>query len=149
MAESERNRLTNVDAAHARRNNAADDFEELFLALHLKLALKFRIAVEMIFNGTLVAAGDKDHFRHAGGGSFFKRILNEGLVDDREHFLRHRLGGRKEAGAETINGEDYFTDGLHMNSNLEYRGTGAGHPPGRCRFRMPAHERCAQELSAH
>ena len=47
------------------------------------------------------------------GDRFFDAVLDDRLVDQRQHFLGLRLGGGQEAGAETGGGEDGFADGRH------------------------------------
>src|SRR5262249_17497419 len=49
-------------------------------------------------------------------------ILDERLVDDGQHFLRHRLGGGQDTGAETGDGEDGFAD-FHGSCRNALRGT--------------------------
>jgi hypothetical protein len=39
--------------------------------------------------------------RDAGRLGFLDRVMNERLVNDREHFLGYRLGRRQEPGAQT------------------------------------------------
>src|SRR3954464_1666328 len=68
--------------------------------------------VEMIFDDTFVAAGDKDEVLDAGFPGLVIDVLDQRLVDDRQHFLRHRLGGGQDAGAEAGNGKYGFAD-LH------------------------------------
>ena len=78
-----------------------DNIQRLVLAFRGQRRLKFEGMVEMILNGGLVAAGDEDEFLDASLGSLLHRILDKRFVDDRQHFLRHGLGGRKEAGAKS------------------------------------------------
>ena len=66
--------------------------------------------VEVILDRVLAAAGDEDDVVDARRDRFFDAVLNDRLVDERQHFLGLRLGGRKEAGAETGGGEDGFAD---------------------------------------
>ncbi|MGY3461976.1 hypothetical protein ACVWW5_007426 [Bradyrhizobium sp. LM3.4] len=66
--------------------------------------------VEMIFDDTFVAAGDEDEVLDAGFPGLVIDILDQRLVDDRQHFLRHRLGGGQDAGAEAGNGKYGFAD---------------------------------------
>ena len=69
--------------------------------------------VKVVFDRPLVPAGNKDHFAHAGRIGFFDGILDQWLVDHRQHFLRLSLGGWQEAGAEAGNGKDRLAD-LHL-----------------------------------
>ena len=48
----------------------------------------------------LVAAGDEDEMLDAGFARLVDRVLDQRPVDDRQHLLGHRLGGRQEPGAE-------------------------------------------------
>ena len=124
MAETQGLRLTDVDALHAGRNDALDDLQKFVLALFGQFALELGIGVEVVFDRALVAARHEDHFGHPRGGRLLHGVLDERLVDDREHFLRHGLGGRQESRAETVDGKDDFADGLHGNPQLSRRTTG-------------------------
>ena len=66
--------------------------------------------VEMIFDGVLAAAGDEDDVVDAGRDRFFDAVLDDRLVDERQHFLGLRFGGGEESGAEAGGGEDGFAD---------------------------------------
>src|SRR3546814_6890355 len=65
----------------------------------------------MVLDRGLAAAGDEDQLLDPGVARLVDRILDERLVDDRQHFLRHRLGGRQEPGPEATDGEDRLTHG--------------------------------------
>ena len=67
----------------------------------------------------LVAAGDEDEMLDAGRARLVDHMLDHGPVDDRQHLLRHRLGGGQKAGAETGDGEDGFADALHRELREE------------------------------
>ena len=86
--------------------------EQFRLALRLQDGLEFRVAVEMILDGALGAAGDEHQRIRAGGQRFVDRVLNERFVDDGEHFLGARLGDRKESRAAAGNGEYCCFDGF-------------------------------------
>src|ERR1700752_1451776 len=49
----------------------------------------------------LVAVGDEHQRVATGLHGFVNGVLNQWLVDDRQHFLRHGLGGREKAGAKS------------------------------------------------
>ena len=66
----------------------------------------------MVLDDALVAAGDEDEMLDAGLARLVDRVLDQRPVDDRQHFLGHRLGGRQEAGAETGNGKHGGADAL-------------------------------------
>ncbi len=73
-------------------------------------ALQIRGMVEMILEGRLATAGDEDEMFDAGGGRFLDRVLDQRLIDHRQHFLGHRLGGGQEPGAETSDRKHAFAD---------------------------------------
>ena len=56
--------------------------------------------VEMVLDRRLAAAGDEDEFLDSRFAGLLDGILDQRLVDDRQHLLGHRLGRRQEPGAE-------------------------------------------------
>ena len=74
-------------------------------------ALELDVDVEMVLDGVLAAAGDDDDVVDAGLDRFLDAVLNNRLVDEREHFLRLCFGRGKESGAEAGGREDDFADG--------------------------------------
>jgi hypothetical protein len=87
--------------------------DRCFHALQLCLAaaqaqglVQFELMIEVVLDGALVAAGDEDEALDPRSRGLLDRILDQRLVDDRQHFLRHRLGRRQEARAEPRHGED-------------------------------------------
>ena len=87
-------------------------FSSALLAALRERRLELVGVVEVILDRALVAAGDEDEFLDAGGEAFLDRILDQRPVDDRQHFLGHRLGGRQEARAQAGDRQDGFTDAL-------------------------------------
>ena len=79
----------------------------------VKREFELELAVEMVLDDALVAAGDEDEMLDAGLARLVHHVLDQRPVDDRQHFLRHGLGGRQEAGAEAGDGEDGFADAGH------------------------------------
>ena len=77
---------------------AVEHGQRLAAARHRRLELEGD--VEMVLDRVLAAAGDEDHLLDAGLERLLDRILDQRLVDDRQHLLGHRLGGGQEAGAE-------------------------------------------------
>src|SRR3546814_1941741 len=67
----------------------------------------------MILDRALAAPGDEDHLLDPRFARLVDGILDQRPVDDGQHFLGDRLGGRKEPGAETGDGKDGFADRLH------------------------------------
>jgi hypothetical protein len=79
-----------------------------------ELALELGIRVEMVLDRPLRRARDEHELLGAGGDRFVDGILNERLVDDRQHLLRRRLGCRQEARA--------------ASRDWAYRRANLGHP---------------------
>ena len=65
------------------------------------MCFELELAVEMILDDALVAAGDEDEMLDAGLARLIDRILDQRPVDDRQHFLGHGLGGGQETGSES------------------------------------------------
>jgi hypothetical protein len=57
------------------------------------MVLQFAGSIEVIFDGTLLPAGDKDHLLDARGHHFLHDILNRGFVDDGQEFLGDHFRG--------------------------------------------------------
>jgi hypothetical protein len=64
----------------------------------------------VILDDSLVAAGDEDEMLDAGLLGLVNHILDQWFVDDGKHFLRHRLGGGQDAGAEAGDRKNGFAD---------------------------------------
>ena len=113
VAETERLALTDVgDVDQAR--DLANLLEQVALAAGLEERLELDRDVEVILDRVLAAAGDEDDVVHAGGDRFFDAVLDDRLVDERQHFLGLRLGGRQKAGAEARGGKDGLAhEGFH------------------------------------
>ena len=71
---------------------------------------QFELDVEIILDDVLVAAGDEDEVLDAGFARLVDHILDHRLVDDGQHLLRDRLGGRQKTRAETGHRDDGFSD---------------------------------------
>ena len=112
MPEAERRGLANVDAGRGGREYAAQRIEQVFFTLFLQRSLELGAGIEMILDCALRAAGDEHQGFGARGNRFFDRVLNERLVDDRQHLLRGRLGCRQKTGAASGDGKDGGFDGF-------------------------------------
>ena len=66
--------------------------------------------VEVVLDRPLVAAGDEDHVADAGLVGLLDRVLDQGLVHDRQHLLGLRLRGGQEPGAQAGDREDRFVN---------------------------------------
>ncbi len=95
------------------------------VALLLQRVLELGDAVEMIGEGVLVPPDDDEDVVDSGSDGFFHDVLDRGLVDHREHLLRHGLGRRKEAGAEARRGDHGLDRGFTHGSTLDATHEGA------------------------
>ena len=98
----------------------------LLVAARGQRGVELEHPVEMILDHALVASGDEDEMLDARFLGLVDHVLDQRLVDDGQHFLRHRLGGGQDAGAETGDREDGFTDFHGMSEALEMRNFGTG-----------------------
>ena len=94
------------------RSRASSSSSAFLLALGQR-QLELELAVEMVLDHALVAAGDEDEMLDAGLARLVDDVLDQRPVDDRQHFLRHGLGGGQEAGAEPGDRENGFADRFH------------------------------------
>ena len=100
MAEAERRLLAGEARLAGRRQLAQKLLELLGLAAFGQRALELELAVEMVLDDALVAAGDEDEMLDAGRARLVDHMLDHRPVDDRQHLLGHGLGGGQKAGAE-------------------------------------------------
>ena len=64
----------------------------------------------MIFDGRLSPPGHDDDVGDAGSGRFFNRVLDQGLVDKRQHLFRLRFRRREKSRPQPGGGQNSFTD---------------------------------------
>src|SRR5207245_11479872 len=67
-------------------------------------------AVEMIVDRALPPARDQEELLDPVCLGLLDGVMNERLVDDRQHFLWHRLGCRKKSGPQSCDREDSFAN---------------------------------------
>ena len=80
--------------------------EQVELARLLERVLELEVAVEVVLDGALAAAGDDEDVGEPGRDRLLHHVLDRRLVDDRQHLLRLALRGREEPRAETGGGDD-------------------------------------------
>ncbi len=109
MAEAESFFLANVgDVDHI--GDGAHDLEQIRFVALFQHAFELIADIEVIFDGLLAAAGDDEDLIAAGGHGFFDAVLDDGLIDQRKHFLGLSFSCGQEAGAEACGGEYGFAD---------------------------------------
>ena len=84
--------------------------QPLDVALVAQHLLELEVAVEVVLERSLAAAGDEQDVLEAGGHGLLDDVLDGRLVDDRQHLLGRRLGGRQEPRAEPGRGDDRLAD---------------------------------------
>ena len=72
--------------------------EHLDVALLLEQVLELEGQVEVVLDRPLLAGGHDDDLLDTGGDGLFDRVLDDRLVDEGQHLLRLRLGGRAGSG---------------------------------------------------
>src|SRR5688572_15584114 len=98
VSQPERLLLADVsDIDHVR--NIADHLKQIRLLFHLEQLLHFEADVEMILDRALPSASDDNYVFDAGLNRFLDAILNQRLVDQRQHLFGLGFGGGQEAGA--------------------------------------------------
>ena len=85
----------------------------------------------MIFDGALGPTGDKNQRINASCNGLFGGVLNQWLINNRQHFLGTCLRRRKESGSETRNRKDGLANGFFHQMSREIprpsgRGVGQG-----------------------
>ena len=113
MTEAKRFGLADIDAIDVDRQHAAQLFQHAQLALGFQFDFQFVRLVEMVGDGTLAAANDEDQIGNTRCRRLLRRILNQGLVDNGQHFLRIGLGRRKKTSAESCGGKNRFGYAFH------------------------------------
>ena len=109
------------DVMNAREVLQLPQIREVADALfRLQLGLQLVRRVKMLLDGPLRARDDDQDVRDARRGGFFDDVLDHGLVHEREHLFRHRLGDGEEAGAVTSGGNDSFADDGHGADKFEF-----------------------------
>ena len=103
MAEAERRLLAREARLSGFRQILRQRIEVGLAVLTRQRGFQFKLAVEVVLDDAFVAAGDENEMLDAGFLRLVDDVLDQRTIDDGQHFLRHRLGGGKEAGAETGN----------------------------------------------
>src|SRR3974390_2814378 len=91
----------------------------------------------MILDDALVAPGHEDEVLDAGLVGFADNVLDQRPVDDRQHFLWHGLGGRKEPSSKAGDGKNGFADTAHEAGTSLYRRNGGIDGGGESMQRRP------------
>ncbi len=102
--------------------DVADLAEHLDVAPLLEQVLELVGEVEVVLDRPLLAAGDDDDLLDARRDRLLDGVLDDRLVDQRQHLLGLRLGGRQEAGPPAGGREDGFADAHRTSESVGLRG---------------------------
>ena len=108
VPQSQRLGLANIDTGDATGNDVLQRLEGFGLAAGGQFGFQLVGLVEMVLDGPLGAAGHEYQGIHARRNRFLDSILNQWLVDDRQHLLGTRLGGGKKPGSQPGDRKDSF-----------------------------------------
>ena len=82
--------------------------QELRLAAALEIFFQLDGSVEMVLDRAFAPPGDDDNVFDSGSDRFFYRILNQGFVNERQHFFGRRFRRGEEASTKACGGNHGF-----------------------------------------
>ena len=133
VAEAERRLLAGeARGAGAPAGRRDRSFRSAGLRRSFSVSFELELAVEMVLDHRLVAAGDEDEMLDAGLARLVHHVLDQRPVDHRQHLLGHGLGGGQEARAEAGHGENSFANWFHVGRIMRESGDQA---TGGCHLR--------------
>ena len=112
VAQSQRHLLAHGDHRAGFDLGLTQRLERISLVARAQRGLELERDVEMFHQCRLAAAGDHAELLDARRARLLDRVLNQRLVDHRQHFLGDRLGGRQEPRAEARDGQNSLAQGL-------------------------------------
>ena len=101
-----------------------DPPEHLDVAALLEQVLELVADIEVVLDRPLLAGGDDDDLLDAGRHRLFDGVLDDRLVDERQHFLRLGLRRRQEPRSPTGGRQDRLSDS-HRTSQTWVLGSGS------------------------
>jgi hypothetical protein len=93
VSEAKRFSLPNVYARHMLGHDALYGRQQVGLACVLQGLFEFCVRVEVILDRSFGGTCHENEFRGARRDGFLDRVLDQGLVHDRQHLFRAGLGG--------------------------------------------------------
>ena len=110
MTETQRRLLAGKARLSGLWQIAVEQFQFAFLATHFERVLQLELAVEMILDDALVAAGHENEELNACRARLVHHVLDHRAIDHGQHFLGHGLGGWQKPRAEASHREDGLAD---------------------------------------
>lgn len=108
MAQPQRFGLADITEVRQVRN-MPDLVKDLPLAAALEIFFEFERAVEVIFDRTFSSSGNDDDVFDAGCDGLLHDVLNQRLVDQREHLFGRGFGSGEKACAQSSSGNNGLT----------------------------------------
>ena len=105
--------LADVHQIHALGQNILCQLKQGIFVFALQFGFQLIRFVEMVFYAALIAACNEYYVSTTCFYGLFHCILNQGLIDDGQHFFRAGLGCRQEAGTHACHWKHRFFDFLH------------------------------------
>ena len=110
MAKAERHLLAGEGCRAGRGLDALQACKLFVFAALGKRIVKLKLDVEIVFDDALVAARDENQMFNASFQRLVDHILDDRLVNDRQHFLWDCLGRWQESGSKASNRKHCFAD---------------------------------------
>ena len=108
------------DVHHVR--DLSNHLQFLGLPAVLQVVLELERDVEVVDNGTLISARYHNDLVDAGGHRLLYPVLDDGLVDDRQHFFRLRFGGRQKTSPKPSRRKNGLANSAHISSCARWTG---------------------------
>ena len=92
MAQPQRLCLPGQEQRSFGQGGGFDFFDQVSLATRLQSRHQFGLVIKMLFQHFLGPASDENEFFDPGVAGFVNRVLDQGAIHQRQHFLGHHLG---------------------------------------------------------
>jgi hypothetical protein len=102
--------LAHIGANHIVWLHRPHQLQQFFFVSTFEFCFKFVGSIEVIFNGTLASSRYKNHVPHTRRIGFFYGVLNERLVDHRQHLFGRCFGGRQKSCSQSSHWKDGFAN---------------------------------------
>ena len=106
MTKAQRFLLTSVGNLAGRREPLLQFLDRIGPAARGQLGDQLTRVIEVILDRTLAFAGDEYELLDPCCAGLLDRVVDQGLVNDRQHFLGQRLGRGQKPGSQSTYGKD-------------------------------------------
>ena len=119
VAEAERNLLTGETRRAGGRKLRRQGLQFLQLAALFQSVVELIGDVEMILDDRLIAPGHEDKMLDSGLARFLDDMLKDRAIDDGQHLLGNRFGGREKPCSQTGDGKNSLANAFRHQSSKE------------------------------